>query len=504
MGRVVQSLPGLLPALALSGALLAAGCTVGPNFVRPDAATAPHWSASSQPQLAGRVSTVREDGPPVERWWLQFNDASLESLIERAVSANLDLKIAVQRVEEARAERDVTGSQAWPRLSVGASYTRQQLSQTTPTGALFSSVGQIVLPGGQHVHVPLTYNQFQVDADASWEIDLFGRVRRAIEAASAEVQVSIEDQHAVRLTLLSDVAQSYIQLRGAQLRKATAVENAATLTELLDLTQQRRDAGLTTDEDVSRSAAQLASTRADLPAYDLQITQGINRLSALLGREPQALRGELMSAASIPAVPDSVAVGVPADLARRRPDIREAEANLHAATAQIGVATADLFPRLVLTAQGGLQSQALNQLSEWASRFGAVGPGFQLPIFDRGRWKSVHLQNVRAQESALAYQNTVLKALHEVANALAAFNADQQRRLELDQAVSHNRDALALARQRYQSGVANFIDVLDAERSLQQNESAQIDAVTATSVDLVALYRALGGGWEQISQEGSS
>jgi NodT family efflux transporter outer membrane factor (OMF) lipoprotein len=351
--------------------------------------------------------------------------------------------------------------------------------------------------------VPLNYNQFQADADASWEIDLFGRVRRQIEAATAQLQVSVEDERAVRLTLMSDVAQSYIQLRGAQLRKATAVENSATLTELLELTRQRRDAGLTTDEDVSRSAAQLASTRADLPAYDLQITQGINRLSALLGREPDALRAELAAAAPIPAVPDSVAVGVPADLARRRPDVREAEASLHAATAQIGVATADLFPRLVLSAQGGLQSQALGQLTEWASRFGALGPSFTLPIFDRGRWKTVHLQNVRAQESALAYENTVLKALHEVANALAAFDADQDRRLELDQAVSASREALALARERYQSGVANFIDVLDAERSLQQSESGQIDAVTATSVDLVALYRALGGGWEQVSQERS-
>jgi outer membrane protein, multidrug efflux system len=496
-----QSALWLLPSLL--GGLLAAGCNVGPNFVRPDAKTPAHWSASSQPPGAARASTLHEESPPVERWWLQFNDAALESLMERAVGANLDLKIAVRRVEEARAERDVTGSQAWPRLSLGTSYARQRLSQTTPTGALFTSVGQIVLPGGQHVQVPLTYNQFQADADASWEIDLFGRVRRQIEAATAQVQVSVEDEHAVRLTLMSDVAQGYIQLRGAQLRKATAMENAATLTELLELTRQRRDAGLTTDEDVSRSAAQLASTRADLPAYDLQITQGINRLSALLGREPDALRAELATAAPIPTVPDSVAVGVPADLARRRPDVREAEASLHAATAQIGVATADLFPRLVLTAQGGLQSQALNQLAEWASRFGALGPSFTLPIFDRGRWKTVHLQNVRAQESALAYENTVLKALHEVANALAGFNADQDRRLELDQAVSASREALGLARERYQSGVANFIDVLDAERSLQQNESGQIDAVTATSVDLVALYRALGGGWEQISPEGS-
>jgi multidrug efflux system outer membrane protein len=502
MRRERPSLRSLLSPLA--GALLAAGCNVGPNFARPDPKVPPQWVATAVAPGSERASKARDDAEPVAQWWLQFNDATLQSLIERAVGANLDLKIAVQRVEEARAERDVTGSQAWPHLSVGAGYSRQRLSETTPTGALFSSVGQLPLPGGQHVRVPLTYNQFQVDADASWEIDLFGRVRRAVEAANAQVQVSMEDEHAVQLTLLSDVAQSYIQLRGAQRRLATALENVATLTELLELTRQRRDAGLTTDEDVSRSAAQLSSTRADLPAYDLQITDSINRLSALLGREPDALRGELSAATPIPAVPDSVAVGVPAQLARRRPDIREAEASLHAATAQIGVATADLFPRLVLSGQGGLQSQGLNQLAEWASRFGSFGPSFQLPIFDRGRWKTVHLQSVRAQESALAYQSTVLKALHEVANALAAFSADQVRRMELDHAVGESRDALALARERYQSGVANFIDVLDAERSLQLNESAQIDAVTATSVDLVALYRALGGGWDPLPEEKSS
>ncbi|HWW19243.1 MAG TPA: efflux transporter outer membrane subunit [Steroidobacteraceae bacterium] len=475
--------------------LIASGCSVGPNFVRPQARTPEHWSAASAPAAAPRASHLSEDGQLAERWWLQFNDTGMQSLIERALKANLDLRIAMQRVEEARAQRDVTGAQAWPRLSVGASYTRARLSQTTPTGSLFSSVGQISLPGGAHVNVPLSYNQFQTDADASWEIDLFGRVRRALEAANAQIQVSIEDEHAVQLTLMSDVAQSYIELRGAQLRKATAVENIATLSELLELTQQRRDAGLTSDEDVSRSAAQLDATRSDLPALELQIVEGINALSALLAREPDALRAELETAAPIPAVPESVAIGVPADLARRRPDVREAEASLHVATAQIGVATADLFPRLVLSAQGGLQSQALSQLGEWASRFGSLGPSFQLPIFDRGQWRTVHLDKLRAQESALAYQRTVIQALREVANALAAFNADQDRRVQLDRAVSESRDALALARERYQSGVTNFIDVLDAQRTLQQNESALIDAISATSVDLVALYRALGGGW---------
>ena len=213
----------------------------------------------------------------------------------------------------------------------------------------------------------------------------------------------------------------------------------------------------------------------------MQITQSINQLSQLLAREPEALRTELDGAAPVPAVPPDVSIGLPAELARRRPDIREAEANLHAATAQIGVAVADLFPRLTLAANGGFQSEGAGNLLKWASRFGSVGPTIDLPIFDRGRWKTVRLYDVRAQEAALAYQRTVLNALHEVENALAAYGADQQRRTWLEATVAQNRDALALSRQRYESGVVTFIDVLDVERTLQQNQLSLADSITAVA-----------------------
>jgi outer membrane protein TolC len=198
----------------------------------------------------------------------------------------------------------------------------------------------------------------------------------------------------------------------------------------------------------------------------------------------------------LPAVPPAIPIGVPADLARRRPDIREAEASLHAATAQIGVAVANLYPRLTLSANGGFQSETAGKLLEWASRFGTLGPTLELPIFDRGRWKTVHLNDLRSQEAAIAYQRTVLNALHEVDNALSAYGADQQRRAWLDAAVAQNHDALALARQRYEGGISTFIDVLDAERTQQQNELSRTDSVTAVATDLVRVYRALGGGWQ--------
>ena len=202
------------------------------------------------------------------------------------------------------------------------------------------------------------------------------------------------------------------------------------------------------------------------------------------------------SAAPVPPLPELVPIGVPADLARRRPDVREAEANLHAAIAQSGVAVADLYPRLTLSAMGGFQSETAGELLQWASRFGSIGPALQLPVFDRGRWKTVRLYDVRAQEAALGYQRTVLDALHEVENALASYAADQQRRAWLDATVLQYRDVLNLQRQRYESGLATFIEVLDAERSLQQNQLALTDSATAVAVDLVRLYRALGGGWE--------
>ena len=494
--------------ISIMTALLAA-CTVGPDFVRPTPQTPAHWSAratapSAAPQrqssapaaVPPQAGTLTEKSTELRAWWNTFEDPELSSLIARSLSANLDLRAAVLRVEEARAQRAVSAAAYWPTLSLDASFSRQRLSDTTPTGSLFNSIGSVRLPGGAGISIPNPYNQFQLSADASWEIDLFGRVRRSVEAADASLQVSVEDRRAVLLSVAADVAQSYAELRGAQARLRIANESLATIEELLELTRQRRAAGLTTQIDVSNAAAQATATRAELPAFDLEITQGINQLSRLLGCEPEALRGELDDPTPVPSVPSQVSIGLPTDLARRRPDIREAEANLHAATAQIGIAVADLYPRLTLAAGGGFQSETAGSLADWASRFGSIGPTVSLPIFDRGRWKTVHLYDVRAQEAALTYQRTVLNALHEVENAAAAYGADQQRRGWLEATVAQNRDALTLSRQRYENGLINFIDVLDVERTLQQNELALADSIAAVTTDLVRLYRALGGGWQ--------
>jgi NodT family efflux transporter outer membrane factor (OMF) lipoprotein len=442
------------------------------------------WSAGATTGQASQVTTA--GASDVASWWIGFHDPELTSLVDRARVANLDAREAVLRIAEARAERRVTSSEQWPSLSVDASAQHNRLSEATAMGQLFTKV-----PG-----FPNPYAQYQLGFDVSWELDLWGHVRRQVEAASAVTEAVREDSRVVLISVLGDVGHAYIDLRGAQAKRQVLVDNIALERDLLDLARQRRAAGLSSDVDPARAAAELSSAEAQLPVLDRQITEDINQLSRILAREPGALRSELIGVGPVPPVPPRVPIGLPADLARRRPDIREAEARLHAATAQIGVAVADLYPTLVLNAQGGLQSEDLAALSNWASRFVNAGPSLRLPVFDAGRRRAtVQVQDVRAKEAAFDYSRTVLLALHEVDNALAAYGADQARRASLAVTVAQDRDAVDLARQRYAGGVGSFIDVLDAERTLRQSELSLADGTTAVSIDLVVLYKALGGGW---------
>ena len=480
--------------LALVAASVA-GCTVGPNFRPPTPDLPAAWSASAATS-SGQPSqvTAAPADAGAAAWWTGFNDPELNSLVARVAAANLDAKEALLRIAEARAQRDVAAADEWPAVNANASAQVNRLSESTPTGALFSKVGQF--PGLSGVSIPNPYDQYQVGFDASWEIDLFGRVRRSVEAARAETQASVEDSRAVLISTLGEVGRAYIDLRGAQAKRRVVEQNIATERDLLDLAGQRRRAGLSTEIDVARAAAEASSSAAQLPLLDRQITADINQLSKLMDLEPGALRGELDTPRATPADPPIVPIGLPADLARRRPDIREAEARLHAATAQVGVAVADLYPRVTLNANGGLQAETVSLLSSWASRFLVAGPSVELPIFDAGRRRAtVRLQSVRAGEAVLDYRRTVLGALHEVDDALAAYGADQLRQRALAETVARNQDAVDLARQRYASGVASFIDVLDAERNLEQDQLTLTESTTSVSIDLVVLYKALGGGW---------
>ena len=485
-----------LRALALVLTCLSAGCAVGPNFVKPKPAVPAEWSQTAT--SGAGASVPNRDSPQTIEWWQSFEDPTLTSLVERSAAANLDVRAAVLRIEEARAERDVTAAGFWPTFGANASYTRNRISENTPNGIVFGITQAVPLPPGISITNP--YSLYQLGLTASWEIDLFGRVRRSVEAADAATASAVESGHDVLISLSTDVARAYIGLRGAQLRRSIVQHSLATQRDLLELTSQRRDAGLTTDLDVANATSEVRATEAQLPLTEREITEDVNQLSRLMAREPDALRTELAATHPVPPVPPLVPIGLPADLARRRPDIRRSEANLHAATARVGVAVADLFPRLTLNASGGWQSQGLSQLVQAASRFGSIGPALELPIFEGGRRQAtIRLEDVRAKEAGIDYARTVLGALHEVENALAAYGADQQRRVSLEAAVAASRDALTLARQRYESGVTSFIDVLTADRTLEQNELELADTTTAVSTDLVLLYKALGGGWE--SQE---
>ncbi|MGH8268948.1 MAG: efflux transporter outer membrane subunit, partial [Steroidobacteraceae bacterium] len=398
----------------------------------------------------------------------------------------------VLRIEEAQAQAAVVAGGLWPSLSANASWSRQRLSTNTPNGAIFG----LHFPG-----LPPTlvnpYNQYQLGLGASWTLDLFGTERRALEAAGAEMQAAVEGEHAALLSMVSDVAATYIDLRGAQARRLILERSLATQRNLLQLTRDRHNAGLTSDLDVQNATAEVGTTEAEVPLADREITVDINELSQLMAKPPEALRAELAQAQPVPPVPPAVPIGLPSDLARRRPDIREAEANLHAATAEIGVAISNYFPRLTLTAAGGLQSEGLSQLIDTASRFASLGPAIELPIFQGGRLRAtVRLRRVKAKEAAVVYAQTVLAALNQVEDALAAYGSDQARRASLETAVTASRNARQLAQQRYQSGVASFIDVLDAERTEEQIGLSLADASAAVSADLVQLYRALGGGWQ--------
>ncbi len=478
--------------LAAGACLLLGGCAVGPNFVKPKAHVPAHWSVTAQRNGAAGTSHVSTAEPASVAWWSDFHDPLLSTLVRQSAAQNLDVREAVLRIREAETQTQALSGALWPSVSANAAWSRQRISTNTPNGFLFSGKFPGLPPS-----ITNPYNQYQLGLGVSWGLDVFGGTRRAIEAAHAATRAAVYDARGVVLSMVSDVAQTYIELRGAQLRKAILLRTLRTQRDLLQLTQDRYDAGLTSNLDVQNAATELSTTRAQLPLADEQITLDINQLSKLMARPPEALRAELVRARPVPPVPPVVPIGLPSDLLRRRPDIRAAEANLHAATAQIGVAVSEFFPRITLSAGGGYQAEGLSQLIQTASHFATFGPSIDLPIFQGGRIRAtVRLRRLQAKQAAVAYARTVLNALNQVEDSLAAYGADQRQRVALEAAVKSSRNALALARERYTSGVANFIVVLDAERTEQQTELQLASATTAVSLDLVRLYKAIGGGWQ--------
>lgn len=464
------------------------GCTVGPHYIRPDVRVPERWiEAAADDTRAGTVG--------VSRWWTMFNDPALNSLVERAVGRNPDLRIAEARIREVRSALGVAAAGGLPRMDASALYTRGQRSESVPPFRSRTPGGSA---SGGSVFGDRRQDLYHAGFDSSWEMDVFGGVRRDVEAARADIAAAEESRRDVLVTLLAEVARNYIELRGTRLRIAILESNLGAQREILELTKVRFDAGLTTGLDVARAETLVATTRAQLPTLDTERRRIIHRLGVLLGDPPGTLLGELSRETPIPLHPPHVPAGLPSEMLRRRPDIRRAEKELEAATARVGVATADLFPRFSLTGSFGRRSDAFEELSSGISQLWAFGPSIRWPLFAGGRIRAnIQVQNARQEQALALYEKAVLNSLEDVENALVSYSRQQERHRSLMEAVVANRRTVELANSRYSGGLEDFLSVLDAQRSLYDSEDRLAQSEQDVAENVVRLYKALGGGWEE-------
>lgn len=491
-------------ALFILACLVMTGCTVGPNFERPQTTT---------PEVFNRTESAQSSSKAVEsefspEWWTLFNDPTLNSLEKQLADANLDVAAASARLRQSRAEQRIAGADEYPTLDGAASYDRERgspngilsLLGVTPTGSQPQSasggtpLGVAPVPGSKGSPA---YNLYQFGFDASWELDIWGRARRGVEAATALSDASYEDRNAILLSARAELARDYIQLRDTQALLQIAKQNLEVAHDATKLAQTRVREGVTTDLDVANAMAQAESIESLIPTLESRCETTINAIGVLLAKEPGALQQTLGEPHNVPALPEEVPIGFPSDLVQRRPDIRKAEAQLHAATATIGMAKADFYPRISLNGSAGFQSLQLSNLADWASGQFVVGPSITLPLFEGGRLKgTLHLREAQQQEAAIVYKRTVLEAWREVDDALVVYDAEQRRRDRLTAVVSLNQRALSIARQRYKAGAVDFLDVLNVQKQLLDAQSKLEQSKADADANLITLCKVLGGGWE--------
>jgi NodT family efflux transporter outer membrane factor (OMF) lipoprotein len=457
-------------------------CTVGPDYQSPQIAAAP----ARMPLETADVPNRTVEGRIEQAWWKSFRDSELSSLVERLVAQNLDLKTAAERVVQSVAQRQVAASQGLPHIEglSSSTYNRQ-----SPNGTL-----SLLTPAPG---APLEYALFHDGVTSSWQLDLFGRVRRAVEAADAEALAAVENRHGIALAAVAELAQSYMQLRGTQDRLEIAKRNLRLAEENVELVNTRFGSGAATTLDLAQARAQQAAIAATLPPLRMQEAALINAIGLLLGDAPRALETELHRSSMLPRVPGRVPVGLRATLIRRRPDVREAEARLHEATAQTGVAVASFYPDVALNGAASVESLHLSNLFSPTSTAFSVGPSISIPIFEGGQLRgALTLRESQQREAAIFFQKTVLQAWREVDDALTAYREAQRRRADIARSVTENQAALQAARQRYSEGAIDFLNVITTQAQLLQSENDLAESDTQIATDLVNLYRALGGGWE--------
>jgi len=489
-------------------------CTVGPNFVPPTTPIEATWNdAKAHPN-----PTVTESATPNPQWWNVFHDPALTRLMQDAIAGNPSLQEALLRVVEAH-QNEITASAAGlPTLNGNGSYMREQLGvkgllesqgaysqlnsladASSPLNTFSPGLGNQASAAGTGLLNQLSQpvNLYQYGLNSSWELDLFGKVRRSIEKAKASTKAQKNAANDALVMLESEVAQTYLRLREAQTLLQQQQQIVRSAHDSLGLTQNRAQQGLTSQLDAAQAQAQLLDYQAQLPGYEKQVAQAINQLDILAGQPPGALDAFLTAPAPLPTARAVIGIGLPSQLARRRPDIREAEAQLHAATAGVGVAVANFYPDVSLTGSIGLRATDASYLTNWASLFYSAGPSISLPIFEGGRL-TANLRTARAEQAsaALNYRATVLNALREVEDGLVAYRTDAQAADDTAASVNAAAFALYLANNRYTHGLSDYLTVLDAERSVDSARQQLVQANMEVATDIVAVYTALGGGWQ--------
>jgi len=483
-------------ALPLPAVLLLGACTVGPDYSRP---TTPVPKAYSEPHSAAALSDAE-----LGSWWKGFGDEELDSLINRAIAQNLDVETAAAKIRQVRAEERAAGAAALPEVSTSASVTRQRISEhaipVPPGGGGNGGVGGgggFGLPGSE-------FTTWRAGFDASWEIDLFGKTRRSVEAARARTGAAIWNRRDAEVSTAAEVASSYLELRTLQQEIALARNEVERQERSEHLVRARVRGGLVTGQDLEQQSSELGTARAAIPPLQADADVEIHKIAILTGATPEALLADLASERALPLAPPQVPAGLPSDLLRRRPDIRAAERNLAASTADIGVATADLYPSFSLSAAPALVSTALASLIEWGSRSFTAGASLDWPIFNGGRTRAnIEARNAQQEEALIAYRKTILEALQDVEDALVKIDNDRKGTGELEGALGSARRAEAIARERYAGGLVTLSDVLDAQAKRITLEKKVVETRSAEALDTVALYKALGGGWPEVAEGGA-
>ena len=449
-----------------------AGCVVGPDYREPMPAVPKHWQAVQEPS-AGLKSINPET---LKSWWKSFGDARLDRLMDQALAGNLDIKIALARIDQARAERRGTRAELFPTVNAAAGAQRQD----NPFPGL--------APG-------IRYNLFELGFDALWEVDLFGRQHRRLEAASADLEGVTEQYHQSLVTLTAELARSYVDYRSLQNQLRITQSNLKSQQQTLSLTERLNAEGVGTRHDVVRARAQTETTEAQIPALEGRLVATLRQLEVLVGCQPGTLDGELKSTEAVPAAPGIEILTTPAETIRRRPDLRMAERQLAAATAMQGAAIAELFPKISLSAFLGLRNTDLESLFKSAAFSYGTAANLLQPLLNFGRIRAgIDLADAQQKEAYLAFEKSVLEALRETETALARYLKEEVRRQTVARSVADLRESVRLSQLRYREGVISFLDVLESQRALYVAEIELARSEAEASTDLIAVYKALGGG----------